>query len=94
MPNAISIRSKLSVRLHKLVRLPPNVFSINCGAFLIKNNTNGTPVADAEAQKKREMAEAARAAAMAQEAANSKDEDMADAETTKPDEIVEPAEKK
>ena len=40
------------------------------------------------------MAEAARAAAIAQEAANSKDEEMADVETTKPDEIVEPAEKK
>jgi heat shock protein 4 len=39
------------------------------------------------------MAEAARKAALAQEAA-SKDEEMTDAETTKPDEIVEPEEKK
>ncbi|RDW79749.1 putative heat shock protein Hsp88 [Coleophoma cylindrospora] len=44
--------------------------------------------ADAEAAKKREMAEAAKKAAMAQEAAT-KDEEMADADTTKPDEIVE-----
>jgi heat shock 70kDa protein 4 len=54
-------------------------------------------IADAEAAKKREMAEAARAAALAQEqAANggSKDEEMTDAEPTKPDEIVEPEEKK
>ena len=50
-------------------------------------------IADAEAAKKREMAEAAKKAAMAQEAAN-KDEEMTDAETTKPDEIVEPEEKK
>jgi heat shock protein 4 len=39
------------------------------------------------------MAEAARKAAMAQEAVN-KDEEMTDVETTKPDEIVEPEEKK
>lgn len=54
-------------------------------------------IADAEAAKKREMAEAARQAALAQEAATSgaKDEDMPDAEpTTKPDEISEPEEKK
>ncbi|TAQ91211.1 hypothetical protein B7494_g393 [Chlorociboria aeruginascens] len=54
-------------------------------------------IADAEAAKKREMAEAAKQAAMAQEAAAaaaSKDEEMADAETTKPDEIVEPEEQK
>ncbi|KAI9054609.1 hypothetical protein LZ554_001762 [Drepanopeziza brunnea f. sp. 'monogermtubi'] len=50
-------------------------------------------IADAEAAKKREMAEAAKKAAMAQEAA-SKDEEMTDAETTKPDEVVEPEEKK
>ncbi|EKD15452.1 hsp70-like protein [Drepanopeziza brunnea f. sp. 'multigermtubi' MB_m1] len=49
-------------------------------------------IADAEAAKKREMAEAAKKAAMAQEAA-SKDEEMTDAETTKPDEVVEPEEK-
>jgi heat shock protein 4 len=48
---------------------------------------------EAEAAKKREMAEAARKAALAQEAA-SKDEEMTDAETTKPDEICEPEEKK
>ncbi len=36
------------------------------------------------------MAEAAKAAALAQEAANSKDEEMTDAETTKPDEVSEP----
>lgn len=48
---------------------------------------------EAEAAKKREMAEAARKAALAQEAA-SKDEEMTDAETTKPDEISEPEEKK
>jgi len=46
-------------------------------------------IADAEAAKKREMAEAAKQAAMAQEAA-SKDAEMADADTTKPDEISEP----
>ncbi|KAG9244469.1 putative heat shock protein Hsp88 [Calycina marina] len=51
-------------------------------------------IADAEAQKKREMAEAARAAAMAQEQATNKDDEMPDAETTKPDEIVEPSEEK
>ncbi|KAG4443758.1 Heat shock protein hsp88 [Cadophora sp. M221] len=50
-------------------------------------------IADAEAAKKREMAEAAKKAALAQEAA-SKDEEMTDAETTKPDEVVEPEEKK
>lgn len=50
-------------------------------------------IAEAEAAKKREMAEAARKAALAQEAA-SKDEEMTDVETTKPDEIVEPEEKK
>ncbi|KAE9363481.1 putative heat shock protein Hsp88 [Stipitochalara longipes BDJ] len=50
-------------------------------------------VADAEAARKREMAEAARKAALAQEAAT-KDEEMTDAETTKPDEISEPEEKK
>lgn len=49
-------------------------------------------IADAEAAKKREMAEAAKAAAMAQEAANSKDAEMTDADTTKPDEVVEPKE--
>jgi heat shock protein 4 len=50
---------------------------------------------EAELQKKKEMAEAARAAAMAQEAAanGGKDEEMTDAETTKPDEIVEPESK-
>ncbi|RDL33630.1 putative heat shock protein Hsp88 [Venustampulla echinocandica] len=49
---------------------------------------------EAEIQRKREMAEAARKAAMAQEAATKggKDEEMVDAEeTTKPDEIMEPA---
>ena len=46
-------------------------------------------IADAEAAKKREMAEAAKQAAMAQEAAI-KDAEMTDAETTKPDEISEP----
>jgi heat shock protein 4 len=46
-------------------------------------------IADAEAAKKREMAEAAKQAAMAQEAA-SKDAEMPDLETTKPDEISEP----
>ncbi|KAL2061727.1 hypothetical protein VTL71DRAFT_7105 [Oculimacula yallundae] len=50
-------------------------------------------IADAEAAKKREMADAAKKAAMAQEAAT-KDEEMTDAETTKPDEVVEPEEKK
>ncbi|RDW92145.1 putative heat shock protein Hsp88 [Coleophoma crateriformis] len=45
--------------------------------------------ADAEAAKKREMAEAAKKAAMAMEAAT-KDEEMADADTAKPDEITEP----
>jgi heat shock protein 4 len=50
-------------------------------------------IAEAEAAKKREMAEAARKAAMAQEAA-SKDEEMTDAETIKPDEVSEPEEKK
>lgn len=49
---------------------------------------------EAAAAKKREMAEAAKQAAMAQEAANSKDADMTDAEPAKPDEIVEPEEKK
>jgi heat shock protein 4 len=49
---------------------------------------------EAALAKKREMAEAAKAAAMAQEAANSKDAEMTDAETTKPDEIVEPEDKK
>jgi heat shock protein 4 len=48
---------------------------------------------EAEAAKKREMAEAARQAAMAQEAASSKDAEMPDVETAKPDEIVEPEEK-
>lgn len=52
-------------------------------------------IADAEAAKKREMAEAARAAALAQEqSANGKDEEMTDAESAKPDEVVEPEEKK
>lgn len=51
-------------------------------------------IADAEAAKKREMAEAAKQAAMAQEAANNKDAEMTDAEPTKPDEIVEPEDKK
>jgi heat shock protein 4 len=54
-------------------------------------------IADAEAAKKREMAEAARKAAMAQEAAtkatSKADEEMADAETVTPDEVVEPEEK-
>ncbi|KAK0102898.1 adenyl-nucleotide exchange factor sse1 [Cadophora gregata f. sp. sojae] len=50
-------------------------------------------IADAEAAKKREMAEAAKKAAMAQEAAT-KDEEMTDAETIKPDDVVEPEEKK
>ncbi|KAG9231408.1 putative heat shock protein Hsp88 [Amylocarpus encephaloides] len=52
-------------------------------------------VEEAEAQRKKEMAEAARAAAMAQEAAanGTKDEEMTDVETTKPDEIVEPESK-
>ncbi|KAL3418270.1 hsp70-like protein [Phlyctema vagabunda] len=50
-------------------------------------------VADAEAAKKREMAEAAKKAAMAQEPV-SKEEDMTDADASKPDEIVEPEEKK
>lgn len=46
-------------------------------------------IADAEAAKKREMAEAAKAAALAQEAANdSKDAEMTDAEATKPDDVV------
>jgi len=40
------------------------------------------------------MAEAAKKAAMAQEAAANKDEEMMDVETTKPDEVVEPEEKK
>jgi len=50
---------------------------------------------EAELQKKKEMAEAARAAAMAQEEASSgkKDEEMPDAETVKPDEVVEPESK-
>jgi heat shock protein 4 len=49
---------------------------------------------EAELQKKKEMAEAARAAAMAQEAAaNNKDEEMTDADTVKPDEVVEPESK-
>ncbi|KAF4622664.1 hypothetical protein G7Y89_g14364 [Cudoniella acicularis] len=50
---------------------------------------------EAEAQRKREMAEAAKKAAMAQEAAanGAKDEEMTDAETTKPDEVVEPEDK-
>ena len=39
------------------------------------------------------MAEASKAAALAQEAANSKDAEMTDAEVTKPDEITEPEEK-
>jgi len=47
---------------------------------------------DAENAKKREMAEAAKKAALAQEAV-SKEEEMTDAETTKPDEISEPEEK-
>jgi heat shock protein 4 len=50
-------------------------------------------IADAEAAKKREMAEAARAAAIAQEAAQTPekaDAEMTDAEPQKPDEIVEP----
>lgn len=52
-------------------------------------------IADFEAAKKREQAEAAKKAALAQEAANSKEEEMTDAEpTSKPDEIVEPEEKK
>lgn len=51
-------------------------------------------ILDVELAKKREMAEAAKQAALAQENANSKDEEMTDAETTKPDEIVEPEEKK
>merc|ERR1711939_1111938 len=46
-----------------------------------------------EGAKKREMAEAAKKAALAQEAAT-KDEEMTDAETTKPDEVIEPEEKK
>lgn len=53
-------------------------------------------IADAEAAKKRDMAEAARKAALAQEAASSTskpDEEMVDAETVKPDEVVEPEEK-
>jgi heat shock 70kDa protein 4 len=54
-------------------------------------------IADAEAAKKREMVEAARKAAMAQEAASKAtskaDEEMADAETVTPDEVVEPEEK-
>jgi heat shock protein 4 len=50
---------------------------------------------EAELQKKKEMAEAARAAAMAQEAAanGNKDEEMTDADTVKPDEVVEPESK-
>lgn len=50
-------------------------------------------IADAEAAKKREMAEAARQAALAQEAASkeaTKDAEMTDAEPQKPDEVVEP----
>ncbi|CZS92225.1 probable heat shock protein Hsp88 [Rhynchosporium agropyri] len=50
-------------------------------------------IADAEVAKKREMAEAAKKAAMAQEAAT-KDEEMTDADTIKPDEVAEPEEKK
>jgi heat shock protein 4 len=50
--------------------------------------------AEAEAAKKREMAEAAKAAAMTQEAANKPDQEMPDAaETAKPDEVTEPEEK-
>jgi heat shock protein 4 len=49
---------------------------------------------EAELARKREMAEAAKQAAMAQEAANNKDAEMTDAEPTKPDEVVEPEEKK
>lgn len=52
-------------------------------------------IADAEAAKKREMAEAAKKSAQAQEAAatgNKPDEEMADAEPIKPDEVVEPSE--
>jgi heat shock protein 4 len=45
--------------------------------------------ADAEAAKKAEMAKAAREAALAQEAAATKDEEMTDAEGTKPDEVEE-----
>lgn len=45
---------------------------------------------DAENARKREMAEAAKKAAMAQEAAQKPDEDMTDAEATKPDDISEP----
>jgi heat shock protein 4 len=46
-------------------------------------------IADAEAAKKREMAEAAKAAALAQEAAeNNKDAEMTDGEAAKPDEVV------
>lgn len=46
---------------------------------------------EAELLRKREMAEAAKMAAKAQEAASSKaDEEMTDAETTKPDEVSEP----
>ena len=80
----------MSVRLRKLVRQLPNVFSKNCARFLIRLEAMLTTlaVADAEAQKKRDMAEAARAAALAQEAANNKDEDMTDAEAAKPEEIV------
>lgn len=52
-------------------------------------------ILDAELAKKREMAEAAKQAALAMENANNgKDEEMTDVETTKPDEISEPEEKK
>lgn len=56
-------------------------------------------ILDAELAKKREMAEAARAAALAQENAGKetppvKDEEMTDVEGIKPDEVEEPAEKK
>lgn len=50
-------------------------------------------IADAEAAKKREQAEAARKAALAQESASKPDEEMTDADTVKPDEVVEPEEK-
>lgn len=51
-------------------------------------------IADAEAAKKREMAEAAKAAALAQEAAESKDEEIIDAEPNKPDENTSEPERK
>jgi heat shock protein 4 len=54
-------------------------------------------ILEAELAQKREQAEAARQAALAQEAAangGAKDEEMTDAEATKPDEVEEPAAEK